>query len=204
VGAQRVLIGGTGEEPADPEATLTGWRRSLAAIPPGLAAVAEARPQRQCGSADRCKVRQASGNVGRVRAAVQASTAGVTAGTENTYADGGRRLEDSIDAFDISRRGVVLAVGEAVADDVDAVVDHRVEQCLEAGSRTCERGVIDHNVCVRRDTHHRRDIEERLDLCGTRGRSPVHRYPAQPSDLLGRPAHERQQVADVIDIEIAE
>jgi len=51
----------------------------------------------------------------------------------------------------VGERRLILAGAEAVADDRDVVVDHRVEQRLEGRTQARERRVVDDDLRARRD-----------------------------------------------------
>src|SRR6202050_3745767 len=143
--SQTALIGRNGEEFADSEASLATRRRFSGAVPPSLTQIGIARPGGKRRTADR----SCAGRIGRdrdgLRRAVEAGAASVTAAVKDCYTGSFGGLKNGIDTIDAGGAGLIFAIWPTVADDRDFVVDHLVEQCLEA-ARAAERRIVHDDI----------------------------------------------------------
>src|SRR5207237_7051329 len=112
-------------------------------------------------------------NSNSVRAAIPTNAACVASRVE--YADTGRcgALKDRIYALHVGECRLVLAVVKAVADNRDAVVDHRVEEHLEARAWTREWCVINSDLHSWRETQDCLDANQHIALLIGNARRPT-------------------------------
>ena len=200
-GVHAILIGRPGEKAAHAKPARAA--KPGIVVPPTLAAVGAGDVPGRSRSADGGDVRHVGRDVRRIRAAVQAGATLVARAGHHGDAGGGGAGQDGIDALHVARRGLVLAISPTVRDHVYAVIDHRVEDRLEA-ALPAEGGVIDNHIRSRRETHDRADIEQDFRLLGAGCARTAGHMDLRELTELRRPTDQVEEIADIGGFEILE
>ena len=196
-----------GEEATHPKTRLGARWNLTRFVQPCLPVVGVPRSEAHRGSTHRGDVWRIGRNSNSIWATIAASATVVTRRAESGDSGGCRTREHFIHGLRICRGSLILAVYEAVADDVNAILDHLVEDRFEAGAGSRRRPLVHHHLCSRRGIQGRIDANQYITLA--RG-ARLERGAAAHADLAdliqetcGK-AIQRQHVSHIAHLEGAE
>src|SRR5262249_36027319 len=101
------------------------------------------------------------------------------------------------------KRRLILAVAKAIADDIDTIINHRVEQRLEARARTRKWRVVDDDLRSRCEAEDRFDAEQHVALVWAKRRAAIDMYLAHLTDQVCGEVGSREPVGDIAQPEAA-